>query len=254
MLFLMNSAERKPQMAEKKKLLVFTPTPNEYEGICRHIADAAYRSFEVKVTECGPGKINAAFHVSSEAAALAAGGEKPAFIISAGTSGSLSLGLAGGDVIASNSAVISDWKLEDDEGRRHGPYAEIAYNDLDATLAARMTMTCAHPAVSALMGRLADGGLKNGSMLTSDTFVAGAVTKLALGRDFNCLACDMESGAIAYVAGEKLGIPWFNLRVVADTLDESLHDYFNKEVDMVNILGAQTALALNILDEIILSA
>jgi hypothetical protein len=58
----------------------------------------------------------------------------------------------------------------------------------------------------------------------------------------------MESGVFGYLAGRQLGVPWFNVRVVADTLDEALGDYFAMERDMTDILGRQVVEALVRLD------
>ena len=248
MFYLMSGPEGGSPM---KEVLVFTPTPNEYKGIRKHLDGASFRNFRARVVESGLGKINAAFAVAQEASVMAGRGQRPAFIVGAGTSGSLSLELASGDVIASSSATISDWRMEDDSDRHYGRFPEINYQSADTILADALAMNCPDPLVEKLMDRLAAHGLKRGRMLTSDTFVVGAGHKLGLGRNFGCLACDMESGAFAYAAQERLGgVPWFNLRVVADTLDDALHDYINMEVDMVDILGARTVFALTTLDEL----
>lgn len=233
-----------------KEVLIFTPTSNEYKGIRKHLDGVSFNNFRARVLESGLGKINAAFAVAQETSVMAGRGQRPAFIVGAGTSGSLNLELVSGDVIASSSATISDWRMEDDKDRHYGRFPEISYQSADMIMAESLAMNCPDPLVEKLMDRLADQGLKRGRMLTSDTFVVGADHKLGLGRNFGCLACDMESGAFAYAAQERLGgIPWFNLRVVADTLNDALHDYINMEVDMVDILGTRTILALVTLDE-----
>lgn len=235
-----------------REVLVFTPTPNEFTAVRRHVAESSFKNFVVKVLESGPGKINAAFRMAAEITPRLAAGRRPAFVVGAGTSGSLSLELASGDLVASSSVVISDWRMEDDSDRRHGVYGLFTYHSLEPHLADKIALNCPDPTVTKLMDQLGQAGFKRGRMMTSDTFVAGQANKLSLGRDFKCLACDMESGAFAYAAQHLLGgLPWFNLRVVADTLDETLHDYFNKETDMVEILGSRTVQALTTLDELI---
>lgn len=238
--------------AADREVLIFTPTPNEFKAVRDQAARAVFKNFRVEVLESGPGKINAAFKMAAEISPRLAAGRRPALVIGAGTSGSLSLSLAGGDLVASSSAVISDWRLEDDSERRHGTYGQFDYRPLAPGLADEIALDCPDPTVQKLMGQLEAAGFKRGRMMTSDTFVAGAANKLALGRDFGCLACDMESGAFAFAAQRLLGgLPWLNLRVVADTLDETLHDYFNKEIDMVGILGHKTVQALQLLDELL---
>jgi hypothetical protein len=61
----------------------------------------------------------------------------------------------------------------------------------------------------------------------------------------------MESGAFAYLASRTGDLPWFNVRVVADTLDDALNDYFAIEKDMTDILGRKLVLALGKLDELL---
>ena len=92
---------------------------------------------------------------------------------------------------------------------------------------------------------------KLGAMLTSDTFVTGKENRLKLGERFDCLACDMESGAFAYVAEDKLEVPWFNLRIVADTLNEDFDHYKLMEVEMTELLGGRLMVALQALDEML---
>ena len=234
-----------------KNIVLFTPTSNEYKGIRKHLDNARFKNFQFRVVESGMGKINAAFAVAKEAAIMAEQGQVPDFIIGAGTSGSLSLNLVSGDVIISSSAIIGDWRMEDGQTRLYARFPEINYQAAGPALADGLAINCPDPLVENLVARLAEQGLKSGRMLTSDTFVTGASHKLSLGRDFSCLACDMESGAFAYAAQECLGgIRWFNLRVVADTLDDALADYINMEENMVDILGSKTVLALTILDEL----
>jgi len=232
------------------EVLVFSPTPNEYQAVRAHVERIAFKNFTVTVVESGPGKINATFKMTSEIMPRLASGRKPAMVLGAGTSGSLNASLASGDVIASNSVVISDWRMEDGQVCHFGAYGRFVYRELDQALPDEMAVECADPMVEKLMSILEMSGFKRGRLTTADTFVAGLDHKLGHGRDFGALACDMESGAFAYTAGRLLSLPWFNLRVVADTLDETLADYFEKEVDMVNILGEKTARALTILDNL----
>ncbi len=251
MLFYMTSGKGKwPMSDEKREVLIFTPTPNEYEGVKKHLGD--YKNFKARVVESGPGKINAAFKMTAEVRPLLTGGRRPLCLVGAGTSGSLNLGMSAGDIIISASCLISDWRMEDDSGRQHGPYGQFTYRPLSPQTVDDMLIDCPDPLVRKLADDLTGRGYKKGRLMTSDTFVAGRANKLAQGREFGCLACDMESGAFAFTAQNLLGgIPWFNLRVVADTLDENLSDYFNKEIDMVEILGQKTAEALTALDGLI---
>ena len=232
-----------------REILILTPTPQEFAAVSRHLA-GDFKKFQVRVVATGPGAINAAFRLAEAALGREDGG--PALIIGAGTCGSLSRELAGGDMIASAEAVITDWLMEDDSGRYYAPYGLFDYQPLSPATAADMTIRCPDPVVAALLDRLEPAGFRRGRLMTSGVFVAGLENKLAKGRSFKALACDMESGVFAYAALNLLGgRPWFNLRVVADTLDETLADYFTKEADMTEILGAKTREALKLLDELL---
>ena len=44
-----------------RQILVFTPTPNEYAAVSRHLGGAIFNNFRVQVVESGPGAVNAAF-------------------------------------------------------------------------------------------------------------------------------------------------------------------------------------------------
>jgi len=237
---------------ENNEVLVFTPTPNEHAAVKKHLAAAEFKNFTAQVIESGPGKINATFKMTAEVLPRLAGGRKPLCLVGAGTSGSLNLQMTAGDIIISRSCFISDWRMEDDSSRQHGPYGQFSYAPIESVKLEDLSISCQSPAIARLLDKLDGAGFKKGRLMTSDTFVAGSGNKLSQGRDFDCLACDMESGAFAYTAQHLLGgLPWFNLRVVADTLDETLEDYFTKEVDMVEILGAKTAEALKALDALL---
>ena len=232
-----------------REILVLTPTPQEFEAVSRHLA-GAFKNFQVRVVASGPGAVNAAFRTAEAVLGRAKGG--PDFIIGAGTCGSLSRELVEGEMIASAEAVIADWFMEDDSGRQYSPYGLFNYRPLSPETLNDLTLKCSDPRVAALLERLGQTGFRRGRLMTSGVFVAGLENKLAKGRSFQSLGCDMESGVFAYVAQNLLGgRPWFNLRVVADTLDETLADYFAKERDMTDILGAKTRQALEILDDLL---
>ena len=235
-------------MSPAKEIVILTPTPNEYRSVSRHAGLASLRRLAVTVVECGPGKINSAFAAAREVLPKISAQGPGAILIGAGTSGSLSLDLAGGEVIASNSSVICDWRMEDGESETVSPYGWFDYRAPDPAHVERMVIECRDPLIEALLGALSPLGFKTGRMLTSDCFISGKEHKLAMGRRYGCLACDMESGAFGYLANRHLGIPWINFRVVADTLDEALSDYFAIERDMTDILGQKLVEALGRLD------
>ncbi|MDR2443265.1 MAG: hypothetical protein LBE31_07075 [Deltaproteobacteria bacterium] len=237
-------------MKRVKEVLILTPTPNEYRSVSQHLGTAAFKNILTEVIECGPGKINATFALTREL--LAKNGDRDqVIVVGAGTSGSLAMEMVGGDVIVSNCAVISDWRMEDGQSTKVSPYAWFDYRDPDPHQVSRMVLECHDSLIVEFMKNISPIDFRLGRMMTSDAFVSGKDYKLRLGQTFGCLACDMESGVFGYVAGNLLNLPWFNLRVVADTLDDSLNDYFAIEKDMTDILGRKVVEALKILDQII---
>ena len=61
----------------------------------------------------------------------------------------------------------------------------------------------------------------------------------------------MESGAFAYVAENKFNLPWFNLRIVADSLNENFENYQLMEAEMSELLAGRLLVALETLDEMV---
>jgi nucleoside phosphorylase len=169
-----------------------------------------------------------------------------------GTSGSLDLRLRSGDVLASNECLISDWRHEDGKEVWVGPYGVFDYALPNERRIKDMLIKEEDPLILAFMEKLFENGFQTGRILTSDAFVSGKEYKLALGELFKAHICDMESGSFAYVAKRKKAV-FLNLRVVADTLDETLSDYFEKESDVTKKLAAKLSEALKILNLLVKS-
>ena len=236
----------------KKQMLIFTPTVNEHEAVKRHLGQVSFNHFETKTFLTGPGKVNVAVSLMTEALTLQQQGLQTDFVVGVGTSGSLSKNLRSGDVIVSNGAVVSDWQMVDDHKICHAPYGELCYEEIGQSNLNKITFECTQPLIGQFINSLDSSEFKKGNMLCSDTFVAGLNHKLKSGEKFQCQACDMESGVLAYLAQNKLGnLPWFNVRVVADTLADNFDDYVTMEVNMVEILGGKLVKALKTLDALL---
>jgi nucleoside phosphorylase len=173
----------------------------------------------------------------------------PLVMIGTGTSGSLSLTLRQGDTIVSNGAVISDWRMEKGQEVTVSPYGWFDYRPPEPQHVEKMTICCQDDLVLNLLGKLPEGDFIRGNLLTSEAFVSGTDHKLSLGATFNCLACDMESGVYAFIGSHLVKVPWFNVRIVADTLEDTINDYFTKERDVTEILGGKIVDTLKVLDE-----
>jgi nucleoside phosphorylase len=231
-----------------KEVLIFTSTPNEYRSVSGYVGRQKFEKLAPSVINCGAGRIHATFSVANELTPRLAANTPPIAMVGAGTSGSLSLHLKQGDVIVSNSAIITDWRMENEDEVLLSPYGVFEYLALDPPHLEKMVIECRHPLIVGLMEKLPPNGFQRGRLLTSEAFVSGKTRKLKLGSDFGCLACDMESGVYGHLGNRLVNVPWFNVRVVADTLDETLGDYFAKERDMTDILAQKIVEILQIFD------
>ncbi|MDR1676941.1 MAG: hypothetical protein LBS44_00955 [Deltaproteobacteria bacterium] len=234
-----------------KEIVIFTSTPNEYRSVSDHVGRVAFENLVCSVLECGPGRINASFFVAKELTPRLSGQNQQIIMVGAGTSGSLSMSLKQGEVIVSNSAIISDWRMEDGNEVTVSPYGWFDYRPAEPYHIQKMAIDCQDPLIIRLMEQLPSQSLKKGRFLTSEAFVVGKENKLNKGTIFDCLACDMESGVYGFIGSRLLNLPWFNIRVVADTLDEDLGDYFAKERDMTQILGQKIVETLQLLDSLL---
>lgn len=239
-------------MNEHPEILIFNPTQAEHDSTLQYLAQAEFKHFTPRAIITGPGKINAAVSAVKELVSLIASGSKPLAIVGAGTAGSLSYELKSGDIIVSASALIADWIMQDNDVYAYANYGELNYAAMTESLPEQISITCKDEFVNELISRLSKHGFKRGRLMTSDIFVAGMENKLNRGKDFQCLACDMESGVFGYIANTKFGgLPWFNVRVVADTLDHGFDDYAEMEVDMTDILGRNLLEVLKEFDKLL---
>ncbi|MDR2338853.1 MAG: hypothetical protein LBF40_01755 [Deltaproteobacteria bacterium] len=235
-------------MSAKTTVMVIAPTPAEYLGV-RRLEKLKTEHLLIHVLESGPGKINAAMKAAEGIQDLKPG--CPSLIIAGvGTSGSLSLAPKAGDVVASVETVIADWMHEDGKESLVGPYGVFDYARPDNDRVRRMLIREEDPLLTGFVGGLGKHGFLEGRILTSDCFVSGKEHKLALGGTYGAMVCDMESGAFAYTA-KRRGVRFFNLRIVADTLDETLENYFEKESDVTARLGDKAAEAMGVLDRLL---
>ena len=232
-------------------ILIINPTPHEYKATCRHLSGKKSDRIKPVVRECGPGKINAAFSLTLGLHELKQQGAAPRVVIGAGTSGALDYGLKTGDIIFSTTSVISDYQMLTEHGVQNSAYGLLKFIEPQNFKPADIAIVCQDPLMATLAAHMENKHCKLGAMLTSDTFVTGKENRLKLGERFDCLACDMESGAFAYVAEDKLEVPWFNLRIVADTLNEDFDHYKLMEVEMTELLGGRLMVALQALDEML---
>jgi len=228
-------------------VIIFTPTHEEYRAVADALMGSEFSNFKALVAETGPGVINTALGVAARLTET--GAEKPLALLGAGSAGSLSLKLKAGDTIFSDSVLLGDWAMETDYARTHGVYGAPAYRALTGEgPPPEMALVSASPLVREWGPRLASKGFRPGRLLTSDTYYAGLSVKLEQGRLFGCPAADSESGALA-LAAERHGLPWANIRVAADTIDESLRAEVGDSPDIREVLALKVLVALSTLDQ-----
>lgn len=216
-----------------KLAVILTPTCHEYSACQKQLNQLHIDGWKTYCHMTGPGKANAAFHTAS----LKGMGLEPDILIGAGTSGALQYDLRQGDIIATAEATVADWKMVLDDGEAHASYGELNYAPDMTDRPKDMRIRCTDKRVQKLLTSLHNQDFKHGTMLTSDMFIAGEQSKLAYGKRFNCLACDMESGVFGFLANKYLKCPWLAIRVVADTIGESFEDYAAIEPQMTKILA-----------------
>ena len=140
----------------------------------------------VVLMQSGPGRPNAA-----RATEALIDGHRPKLVISAGFAGGLDVRLHRGDIVWVDGLVDEAGEQYETERRR-----------LPAALA---------EAKDCFVGRL----------LTVDRIIRLPDEKLALGRQYAALACDMESIAVAEVCRRR-EVPFLAVRVINDAADDLL--------------------------------
>lgn len=178
--------EADASLARSAQLTLIVPLALERQ--CLGAGAANHAGTIVTVSQCGQGAGNAA------RAARAAIEHGATALMSIGVAGGLAEGLDAGDV------VVPDTVVHAEDGR---------------------TVSCSQSWAQALRDRIdALGGAHSGSLLSVPDVLGKSSEKIAAGKQFACVACDMESSAIATVAQEA-GVFFAVLRVISDTyLDE----------------------------------
>lgn len=163
----------------------------------------------VVVTECGIGKVNAAATTQALIDLFA-----PDAIINSGVGGALSENLKVGDVVVSVDAIEHD-------------YDTTAFGDPKGLICFKDEQRVDMPADKELRDALlkASESLENttvltGRIATGDQFISDTEKRLALGREFNALACEMEGGAVGQVCYRN-NVPFAILRCISDDLTNS---------------------------------
>ena len=164
---------------------------------------------DVVVTECGIGKVNAA--VTTQ---VMIDTYSPTALINSGVGGALSEKLKVGDIVISTDAVEHDYDTTafgDPKGLICFSTEQRVDMPADKKICDKLLESCKTlDNTTVLMGRIATG----------DQFISDTEKRLALGKEFNALACEMEGGAVGH-ACYRNNVPFAILRCISDDLTNS---------------------------------
>lgn len=158
------------------------------------------------VAKCDPGKVNAAICAQTMILKY-----KPDIIINVGVAGSLSNTLDIGEIAVAESSVQYDMDtsaLGDEIGFVSG--IDTTYFECDKNIIKKLTDAAKAVNLKYCIGKIATG----------DRFVGDCETKNKIVKDFSCIACEMEGGAIGHVCAAN-NVPYGILRAISDKADGS---------------------------------
>lgn len=166
---------------------------------------------EFVIVRSGVGKVNAAM-----AASLLISHYKVNIIFSTGTAGGIRASKS--TTVIASATVQHDFFIEI-EDRRRGQLDEYDFIEIPCS----KELTLLAEKVSIDLGY----SFSVGVIATGDCFVSDKNKKEDISREFNALACDMESAAIGQVC-YKAEVPFLSIRTLSDSADDnSINDYYS---------------------------
>lgn len=187
----------------------------------------------VVVAEAGLGKVNAAVVSTLLLTEFGCRG-----LVFSGVAGGLDPKLAVGDVVLGRRLVCHDYgRLSERRIVTYQPgalplpgFSETHGYDLPEDLLARLRRVLegfALPEVTAEDGSARQPRLVEGTILTGDTFLSCAATRVELAERFGGQAVEMEGAAVTQVA-ERFGKPAVVIRALSDLAGEESHIDFDR--------------------------
>lgn len=181
---------------------------------CGHMSYTAGKLYgkDTALCVCGPGKVNAAAYTDTLIHLFA-----PDYVINLGVAGAVGKALDIGDIVIADQCVQHDLDataLGDPPGLVWG--LDLVDLPCDQSLADKLALAAKGvPGLRMYRGRIATG----------DQFISGPQMKKKIADLFDCLACEMEGGAVAQVCYLR-NIPVCVVRSISDNADGSAHmDY-----------------------------
>lgn len=146
-------------------------------------------------------------------------------MISCGSAGAVAPHLQVGDIIVADKVVSHDNGVQTESGLQYTGYYDNAHPDglhfhryltADANL-----LRTAQQAVSTMTWPNSQPQVKSGCLASGDQVIASNTKKHWLCEQFDAVAVDMESGAMAHVAFLN-DVPWLAIRAISDGADAAL--------------------------------
>jgi adenosylhomocysteine nucleosidase len=189
----------------------------------------------VVAARAGVGKVNAAF-----AATLLIDHFSPSAVVFTGTAGAVDPELSPGDVVIGTAIGYHDFGDLTTGGLVRSATRNAATGRLDPTFFP------ADPALLAAARRAAlaikSGHIREGLIVTGDTFIADPRNRATLRKDLNAAAVEMEGAAVAQVCA-RFGVPVIIIRSITDHADGNAPDSYRQFVDVASRNAADLALA-----------
>ena len=158
------------------------------------------------IVQCGIGKVSAAICTQ-----MLIDFYNPDVIINSGVAGALSEKVTVGDIVIATSAVQHDFDC-------------TAFGDPKGTLELLGRRMVELPADEEVSEKLFEAAKTlestrafRGIVATGDKFVSDSNERLAIGKEFSALACEMEGGAMAQVC-VRAEVPFAILRSISDDI------------------------------------
>lgn len=177
-----------------KKIGVFDVSAGTYGGV------------EILVCCCGVGKV----HAAAVASAVLTVEQSIDFVINIGVAGGISLKTHQGDIVIAEMCVQHDFDSTAD-GKRLG---QIEGFDSEFFCSDGIALARMKAAVKSIKKPYHVGIIASG-----DQFINSKVKANAINFNFNAIACDMESAAIAQVCS-IYKVPFLAMRAISDNGDD----------------------------------
>lgn len=183
---------------------------------------------DVVIVQCGIGKVSSAICTQ-----MLIDFYSPSVIINSGVAGALSTDVTVGDIVIATAAVQHDFDC-------------TAFGDPKGTLellGKRMVEIPADEELSVKLfetaKKLGDTNAFRGLIATGDKFVSDSDERLAIGKEFSALACEMEGGAMAQVC-YRAQVPFAILRSISDDIGNNTTMDFNE----FKVMAAEKTIAV----------